>query len=125
MCLPIILAGCSVDYDHHYPKIPTEQAESPNAGDIFNPLTPAELEVVRGEIDRLSACMTPNDCITALQIPRRQIPTSAWGPHERQCISMQLRTDHVLLLVCDGRGYVISAQLDDKKWQWANYHKTP
>ena len=125
ICLPIILAGCVATNDHHYPKIPSEPTESTNTGDIFNPLTPAELERVRTEIDHLSPYMTLKDCIAALRIPQRQIPTSAWGPRENQSISIQLRADHVLLLICDGRGYVISAQLDEKKWQWPNYHKTP
>jgi hypothetical protein len=125
ICVPIILAGCSGDYDHHYPKIPSKSTESTNTGDVFNPLSVAELERVRVEIDHLSPYMTPNDCIAALHIPQRQIPTSAWGPHERQSISMQLRADHVLLLVCDGKGYVVYAQLDEKKWQWPKDQKAP
>jgi hypothetical protein len=125
ICLPIILAGCVVTTDHHYPKIPSEPTVSTNTGDVFNPLTQAELEGVRTEIDHLQPYMTLNDCTKALGIPRREIPTSVWGPHENQSISMQLRAEHVLLLVCDGRRYVISAQLDKKKWQWPNYHKTP
>jgi hypothetical protein len=123
--LPIFLAGCVVRTDHHYPQLPSEPTESTNTGDIFNPLTPAELELVRTEIDHLQPYMTLNDCIAALRIPRREVPTTVWGPRQNQSISMQLRADHVLLLVRDGRNYVISAQLDEKKWQWPNYHKSP
>jgi hypothetical protein len=125
ICLPIILAGCVVTTDHHYPKIPSEPTESTNTGDIMNPLTPAELEHVKAEIDHLQPYMTPNDCTAALGIPRRAVITDVDGPAEHQSIYMQLREKHVLVLIRDGRGYVISAKLDEKQWQWPKNHKTP
>jgi DNA polymerase III alpha subunit len=43
---------------------------------------------------------------------------SVSGPRESQSTSMTLHEGHVLLLACDNRGYVIFAQLEDKKWEW-------
>jgi hypothetical protein len=125
-CCFLVLAGCTVTTDHHYySQAPVQTPQPTNTGDIFNPLTPAELDHVKAEIPHLQPYMTLNDCITALGIPKRPVPTSVWGPPESQSISMQLRADDILLLVRDNRGYVISAQLGDKKWEWPNFHKTP
>ena len=120
-----LLAGCVVSTDHHYPKPATEQPAAVGQADIFNPLTPAELESVKERIDLLQPYMSAKECFTTLGLPVRQYPTSAWGPHEQQSVSMMLRADHVLLLVYDGRGYVIAAQLDDKKWEWKKDEKKP
>jgi hypothetical protein len=122
LCL-FSLCGCVVSTDHHYPKIPSEASETMEPGDISNPLTPAELEHVKLEIDQLQPYMQLKECIATLGIPRREIPTSVWGPAGSESLSMQLRDGHVLLIVRDNRGYVISAQLDEKKWVWPNYKK--
>ncbi len=123
-CCSLILAGCTVTTDHHYySQAPVQEPEATNTGDIFNPLTSAGLDHVKAELDHLQPYMTLSDCTVALGIPRREVPTSAWGPRDSQSVSMQLRADHILLLVCDSRGYVISAQLDEKKWVWPNYKK--
>jgi hypothetical protein len=113
----------------------------PDETDIFNPLTKVEVETVKGEIDHLQPYMTPGDCISALGISKREIDTTVWGrdgfwrhqgsiiPEQGVAVSdwkqdehrrtfMVLRKGHVLVLSSDGRGYVIAAQLDDKKWEW-------
>jgi hypothetical protein len=120
----------------------------PDETDIFNPLTMAEVEIVKGEINYLQPYMTPSDCVSSLRIPKRAIDTSVWGrsglvknhggifpkygvaesdwkPDESRKTFMILRMGHVLVLSCDGRGYVIAAQLDDKTWQWPHYHQVP
>ena len=118
----LMIAGCSVTTDHHYySQTPVPTPQPAVTEDIMNPLSQAELEHVKAEIDHLQPYMTPNDCTAALGIPRRQVITDVDGPREHQSIYMQLREKHVLVLVCDGRGYVISAQLDEKKWAWPNY----
>jgi hypothetical protein len=86
--------------------------------DFFNSLTVAEVEQVKEEIDHLQPYMTLKECVVALGIPLGKIAGSVSGPRESQSISMPLREGHVLLLACDNRGYVISAQLEDKKWEW-------
>ena len=125
VCLPIIFAGCVVTTDHHYPKLAAEQPAAGSQTDIFNPLTPAEFESVKERIDYLQPYTTAKECFTVLGLPVRQYPTSVWGPHEQQSLSMMLRADHLLLLVYDGRGYVTAAQLDDKKWEWKKDQKKP
>lgn len=90
----------------------------PDDTDFFNPLTAAKVEQVKGEIDHLQPYMTLKDCVVALGIPLGKIAGSVSGPSESQSISMPLREGRVLLLDCDNRGYVISAQLEDKKWEW-------
>jgi hypothetical protein len=120
----------------------------PDETDIFNPLTMAMVETVKAEIDHLQPYMTPVDCTSALGISKLEIDTTVWGrdgfwrhqgsivPDQGVAVSdwkqdesrrtfMVLRKGHVLVLSCDGRGYVIAAQLEDKKWQWPNYHKKP
>jgi hypothetical protein len=106
------------------------------------------VEHAKKEIDHLQPYMTPNDCTEALGIGKRDIPTlvwdrsgltktqgpimpekafakSDWQPNESQRITMTLREGCVLLLKCDSRGYVISAQLEDKKWKWKNDENKP
>jgi hypothetical protein len=90
----------------------------PDDTDFFNPLTVAEVEQVKGEIDHLQPYMTLQNCVIALGIPLGKIAGSVSGPRESQTTSMTLREGRVLLLACDSRGYVISAQLGDKKWEW-------
>jgi hypothetical protein len=124
-CSAVFLTGCVVSTDHHYPKLATEQPAPTSQTDIFNPLTAAEFESVKARIDHLQPYTTPKECFTILGLPVREYPTSVWGPHEQQSVSMMLRADHVLLLVYNGRGYVIAAQLDDKKWEWKEDEKKP
>jgi hypothetical protein len=120
----------------------------PDDIDFWNRLTSAEVECAKKEIDHLQPYMTPNDCTKALGMAERDIPTlvwdrgglikthgpimseqkfaaSDWQPNENQRISMTLREGHVLLLVCDHRGYVISTRLDDRKWEWKQDEKKP
>ena len=120
----------------------------PDDIDFWNRLTSAEVERAKKGIDNLQPYMTPNDCTEALGVGRQDVPTlvydrsglikthgpimseqkfapSDWQTNENQKISMTLGEGHVLLLVCDRRGYVIFAQLDDKKWQWMQDEKKP
>lgn len=90
----------------------------PDDTDFFNPLTVAEVDQVKREIDHLQPYMTIKDCVVAFGIPLGKIAGSVSGPRESQSTSMTLREGHVLLLACDNRGYVIFAQLEDKKWEW-------
>jgi hypothetical protein len=53
----------------------------------------------------------------------QEFAASSWQTNENQRILMTLREGHVLLLVSDHRGYVISAQLDGKKWEWKKDEK--
>jgi len=111
--------------------------------DILNPLSAPEVESVKNEIDHLQPYMTPENCVSALGISRQNINTSVWQrkdltmqpdavdfgqkvsvpdwlSNESKRIFMKLREGHVLILMCDNRGYVIRAQLDDKNWHWPN-----
>lgn len=90
----------------------------PDDTDFFNPLTVANVEQVKKEIDHLQPYMTLKDCVVALGIPLGKVAGTVSGPRESQSISMTLREGRILLLACDSRGYVISAQLEDKKWEW-------
>jgi hypothetical protein len=115
----------------------------PNETDILNPLSVVEVERIKKEIGNLQPYMTPSDCLAALGISKREIDSSVWGrnglirnhggiipeqgiassdwqTNENQKVFFALRKDHFLLLNCDGRGYVISAKLDENKWQWPN-----
>jgi hypothetical protein len=58
-------------------------------------------------------------------MPEKAFAKSDWQPNESQRITMTLREGCVLLLKCDSRGYVISAQLEDKKWKWKNDENKP
>lgn len=101
-------------------------ATTPAKGqDLFNSLTPAELESVKKRLADLQPFMALDECVKILGLPARQYPTSAWGERPAQSISMMLREGSVLLIVCDRRGYVVSAQLDDKKWEWKRDDKQP
>jgi hypothetical protein len=120
----------------------------PDDIDFWNRLTSAEVERAKKEIDHLQPYMTPNDCAEALGMAKQDVPTlvydrsglinthgpimseqeltaSCWQTNESQRIFMTLREGHVLLLVSDHRGYVITAQLDDKKWEWKKDEKKP
>jgi hypothetical protein len=85
--------------------------------DFLNPLTVAEVERVKEEIGHLQPYMTPKDCVVALGLPLGKLKGSDSGPGKTRSISLQLREGCILLLACDGRGYVVAAQLDDKKWE--------
>ena len=93
--------------------------------DFLNPLTVAEVERVKVEVGHLQPYMTPKDCVVALGLPLGKLKGSDTGPGKTRSISLQLREGCVLLLACDSRGYVVSAQLDDKKWQCPKYDKKP
>jgi hypothetical protein len=116
----------------------------PDETDILNPLSVIEVQRVKNAIDHLQPYMTPDDCTLALGISKQEIDTSVWEhgslirfqggiisekdvpilePQENRRIFMKLREGHILILTCDKRGYVISAQLDDKKWQLPNIIK--
>jgi hypothetical protein len=120
----------------------------PDDVDFWNRLTSAEVERAKNEIDHLQPYMTPNDCTEMLGMAKREVPTLVWdrsglikthGPimserefvasdwqsNESQRILLTLREGHELLLICDHRGYVISAQLDDKKWEWKQSGRKP
>jgi hypothetical protein len=97
----------------------------PDEADIFNPLTVAKVEHVKREIENLQPYMTPKDCVVALGLPLGELKGSDSGPGESRSISMRLREGSVLVLGCDRRGYVISAQLNDKKWEWKKDEKSP
>lgn len=86
--------------------------------DFLNPLTVAEVERVKEEVGHLQPYMTPKDCVVALGLPLGKLKGSDTGPGKTRNISLQLREGCVLLLTCDGRGYVVVAQLGDKKWEW-------
>ena len=113
-----MLAGCAVAIDHHYPKVATDATEPRSPNDLFNLLTPAEIEKVKKRFDDLQPYTTPDECMKILGLPKRQYSTSVWAQGRGQGISMMLREDSILLIVCDARGYVVSAQLNDKKWEW-------
>jgi hypothetical protein len=133
----LLLTGCAANTDHHYPQSasdpvptkrqePAKQAAAPAAvQDVFNPLKPTELESVKKRLDGLQPYMALDECVKILNLPARQYPTSAWGKPPAQSISMMLREGSVLLIVCDHRGYVVSAQLGDKKWEWKKDDKKP
>jgi len=114
----ILLAGCAVAIDHHAPKVATDATEPKSPDDLFNPLTPAEIENVKKRLDDLQPYTTLEECIKILGLPKRHYSTSVWAQGRGQRISMMLREQSILLIVCDGRGYVVSAQLNDKKWEW-------
>ncbi len=107
-------------------QAPANRAAAPaTIQDVFNPLTPTELESIKKRLDDLQPYMALDECMKLLSLPARQYPTSAWGKPPAQSISMMLREGSVLLIVCDRRGYVVSAQLDDKKWEWKTDEKKP
>ncbi|HEX3890666.1 MAG TPA: hypothetical protein VHX90_07435 [Verrucomicrobiae bacterium] len=116
-CLPIILAGCTVTYDHHYPKLPSE-APPTTLYDVLSPLTPAEVETVKKKFDYFQPYMTQDECWKILDLPKRQYPTSVSGERPAFTITMTLREGSILAIVFDRRGYVVFAQLGDKKWEW-------
>lgn len=116
--LPIVLAGCTVTYDHHYPKLPSDTPAPTSAQDIFNPLTPAEVETVKQNLDYLQPYMTQDECWKTLDLPKREYPTSVSGERPAFTITMTLREGSILAIVFDSRGYVVFAQLGDKKWEW-------
>ena len=86
--------------------------------DFLNPLTVAKVERVKKEIAYLNPYMTPKACFVALGLPLGKLRASDTGPGETRIISVQLREAQILLLTCNRRGYVVAAQLDDKKWEW-------
>ena len=45
-------------------------------------------------------------------------PTSVSGERPAFTITMTLREGSILAIVFDSRGYVVFAQLGDKKWEW-------
>ena len=116
-CCFLALAGCTAATDQHYAKLQGEAPERATTGQ-FEPLTPVELDHVKAKIDHLQPYMTLNDCTRSLGIQGRNVPRSVWGPPDSRSMSMELRVRHILLLVCDNHGYVVSAQLDEKKWAW-------
>lgn len=122
--LALFISGCAVSADH-YPKLATEQPAPAMVQDLFNPLTPTELETIKKRIDYFQPYMTTTECMKILDLPARQYPTSVWGERPGQSFSMMLREGSVLLIVCDRRGYVVSARLDDKKWEWKIDDKKP
>lgn len=91
--------------------------------DYLNPLTVAKVEQVKDQLGQLQPYMTPKDCVVALGLPLGKLKGSDSGPGKTRSLSLQLREKCVLLLTCDGRGYVVAAQLDDKKWEWKRDEK--
>jgi hypothetical protein len=91
--------------------------------DFLNPLTVAKVERVKDEILHLQPYMTPKDCVVGLGLPIGKLKGSDSGPGKTRNISLQLREGCVLLLTCDSRGYVVAAQLNDKKWEWKRNEK--
>lgn len=87
---------------------------------IFNAMTPTEIEHVKKGFDRLQLGITPEECFVLLGIDlKRQYPTSTWGLPEKQSVSLMLSQGHVLLLVWNAKSEsprLLSAQLDDLKW---------
>jgi hypothetical protein len=116
----------------------------PDETDVLNPLSIVDVEQIKKEIFHLQPYMTPDDCAAALGISKKNVDTSVWErgnlikfqggiisekdvptlePQENRRVFMKLREGHILILTCDNRGYVVSAQLDDKKWQLPNVAK--
>ncbi len=62
--------------------------------------------------------MTQDECWKTLDLPKREYPTSVSGERPAFTITMTLREGSILAIVFDSRGYVVFAQLGDKKWEW-------
>ena len=91
--------------------------------DFLNPLTVAEVGRVKEEVGHLQPYMSPKDCVVALGLPLGKLKGSDTGPGKTRSMTLQLREGCVLLLTCDGRGYVVTAELNDKKWEWKRDEK--
>ncbi|MGZ4973156.1 MAG: hypothetical protein ACXWDN_10380 [Limisphaerales bacterium] len=122
ICIAFLLAGCTTN-SSNYSAPSRELRDAKKPVDVFNALTPAELERVRDDVEHLQPYTRLKDFTARWAFADRLIPTSAWGPSDCQTISMQLRSRDILLLVRDSRGYVVAAQLGETKWQWPNYTK--
>ena len=77
--LPIVLAGCTVTYDHHYPEVAERYARTYECPRHFQSPDASRIETVKQNLDYLQPYMTQDECWKTLDLPNRDVSHFGFG----------------------------------------------